>query len=404
MESITEIEGAWDVVLPYSDGQIRLRFNAPEQPDRRTLECELWAWVEGPGVKVDVLSDRVNVLSASGKDTYRRRCEKMHPSVTGEAWVSAMNKAVQMFLAAWRAKDWSVPLEGITYDEYARYLVHPFVLEGLPSILYGAGGTGKTYLALALAKAVAEDGVFFGTQVKMGRVLYMDYEATARDVKRRLRALGMERLDGVIYWPGRGQPVTESLPALARTVAERDVALVVVDSAALAAGGDPKDEQTATGYFRALASLNVATLTVAHLTKDQRNEDAPFGSIFWSNCARLTWLVKAPEEEENPKHLGLFCKKSNEDRRHKPIGVSLDFDGKAVTVKREDVARSLDMALPVSFRLRRELGRGERSVRWLAEEIGVSEDTVSRTLRRAGWAVQLSRADDGTRHWGLLAD
>ncbi|KKL19819.1 hypothetical protein LCGC14_2461690, partial [marine sediment metagenome] len=40
---------------------------------------------------------------------------------------------------AWESKDWSVDLEGVDADPETRYLVRPYILERLPTVLFGPG-------------------------------------------------------------------------------------------------------------------------------------------------------------------------------------------------------------------------------------------------------------------------
>jgi hypothetical protein len=304
----------------------------------------------------------------------------------------------------WQSHDWSVNLEAITVEDEIPYLVPQLILEGLPTILFGPGETGKTYFTLALALGVCETGMFIGRQCRMGRVLMVDYEGTEVEVKRRLSKLGMTDFSGLIYWPGRGQPVSEMVPALSRAIAERDVALLVVDSAALAVGSDPQEVVAATGYFRALSRLGVSSLTIAHMTKDERDDRHPFGSIFWYNSARLVWNIKAAEDCPNPKHLGLFCRKSNEDVRHKPFGVELTFaeDGK-VFVRREDLHREMVRHTSKPAQLIRYLSAGARSIEDIMEELDMKKEAAKKLVQRTEGVIGIGEPGREYRY-GLVAD
>ena len=238
-----------------------------------------------------------------------------------------------------------------------------------------------------------------------GSAMLIDYESTAQDTKRRLLNLGVTDFSRFIYWPGRGQPLSEMVVALAKTVRERDVRLLVVDSAALACGGDPKDEQVATRYFNALSNLGVSSLTISHLTKDEKDDVHPFGSIYWYNSARLVWNMKGSDDDTNPKHLGLFCRKSNEDRRHKPIGIQMTFseDG-SVHWERESLVSDLTQYLSLRQRIRAALGDGAKSVKHLATDLDASEDSVGRSLRRVAGFQRLERSPDNTFLWGIAGE
>src|SRR4051812_33209892 len=59
------------------------------------------------------------------------------------------------------------------------------------ALLYGPRGLGKTFMALGIAWAAAAGGSFLGWQARRPhRVLYIDGEMAAADMKQRLRLLG----------------------------------------------------------------------------------------------------------------------------------------------------------------------------------------------------------------------
>src|ERR671912_50873 len=56
-----------------------------------------------------------------------------------------------------------------------------------------------------------------------------------------------------------------------------------------------EDAEVALRYFRALRSLRVGTLTLAHVSSGEHGSDKPFGSVFWHNSARQTWYLERVE-------------------------------------------------------------------------------------------------------------
>ena len=169
---------------------------------------------------------------------------------------------------------------------------------------------------------------------------------------------------------------------LERVCRERNVKLILVDSAALACGGDPKEEHVATAYFNALAKLGIASLTVAHMTKDEKDDHHPYGSIFFHNSARMTWNIKVADEDENPRHLGLYCRKANEDMKPKPLGVCMTFSDAEVTINKEELVQDLTIHLSATQQVRRLLLRGAKTKAEICEETGLGENTVKRALQR----------------------
>ncbi len=199
---------------------------------------------------------------------------------------------------------WSVPS-----SENARWLVEPFVLDRAITILYGDGAAAKSSLALNWGIA---------TCLEFGPVLYLDWEDDAATHAERLRALcagrRMDPAGAEIYYQRRATKLAESVRELRRIVVEKGIVLVIVDSLGMAAG-DPNNSDFLIEAVRACRALNVAVLAIHHLPKTALDKSKPFGSVYASNEARLTWLVeKAQEEDSDEFTILLTNNKSNRSR------------------------------------------------------------------------------------------
>jgi AAA domain-containing protein len=70
-------------------------------------------------------------------------------------------------------------------------LLDPILASNSLALLYGPRGLGKRFAALSIARAAASGGSFLGWQSRRPhRVLYIDGDMAARDLKRRLLLLG----------------------------------------------------------------------------------------------------------------------------------------------------------------------------------------------------------------------
>ena len=395
----------YTVNVPESGGLVRFEFDNLE-PDAAELSVK----PELPGCPRDVVRAEIKLMSLSSRGSFVTEMNRMYEKVA--PWPALLNRAVGLLRAQQDDADPSVNLTEIATDTRVRYMVRPFLLEDAPTILFGQGGAGKTYITLAMALAVGLGDTFIGESVIQGKVLFLDYESTDGRTKARL----MRLLRGIgdaewndppfIYWPAEGRPLKDLVTPLRRKIANEDVKLLIVDAVGDACGGNPKDEDVALGYFRSLARLGLPSISLAHVTKDDADQ-YPFGSIFWHHRARITWNVKMVREDGDVRHVGLFNRKANEDREYPPLGIKLEFEGgrddtHTVTVSKEEVVEEFATELPLAMRLRQYLRPGERSVKQLATAVGKSEDTVSRTLRRMPDAVQRDWATDRSRLWGLL--
>ena len=399
------------VSLPVDGGWIRWDFDRISR-GRGRLEAELSVAVELPGHASEPYTANVNLLSVSGRDALRRQLE----SVLGDdaPWAALINTAFAKLRGAYFGSDPSRDLATVEPPKLdARYRIEVRLPDGQAVVDFGHGSTGKTYVSLAEALSVATGEPLLGLSVIPARVLYIDYETTEAMLRfrcdRLLAGFGLSWQSGLIdYWPAKGRPFPDIAEAVREKVRRDHIGLVIIDSAAAACGGEPEKADIALSYFNALATLGVTTRTIAHCTKDSDNMK-PFGSAFWHNAPRATWnFQRVQDEGEDVIHVGLFNRKTNDSRRHKPIGLCITFDGETgpVTFKREDVASVPELAsrLPLKQRILAALRAGPATVAELTELLGpgAKEDSVGRIIRRDLTEVVTKIPNESPGRWALL--
>jgi len=150
-----------------------------------------------------------------------------------------------------------------------RWLVADMIpLKGI-TLLSAASGTGKTWLAYAIAGAVAHGSRFLGREVIQRPVLYLDGENPLAIVKRDLKELGVGETNHLRAWGGWHSPPPPS-PDNSEILqfAKEYEPLLIWDSLVEFHDGD---EQSASGtrkfmkYFRELANAG-ATIIILHHT------------------------------------------------------------------------------------------------------------------------------------------
>lgn len=273
------------------------------------------------------------------------------------------------------------------------------------SMLIANGDSLKSMLALLVSGTLAQRGQ---------PVLYLDWEWSAdRHRRRKQRLFGPERLAGLHYMRCHTPLVTEA-DRIRRYCDEQDITFVVVDSVGLACDGPLKDDDVAVRFHRALASIRPA-LCAAHVPKSTFGDDGtkhsvvtPFGSVFFSNLARMTWSIKKqPGATEDVVTVGCFPAKQNDGRRAKPVGIEFTFQGEHIGVCGVDLATVEGLAekLPIAARLAAALRSGPLTVAQLADELEAKPDTVEKTLRR-GMGTRFTRIEGKTAgsvfHWALM--
>lgn len=222
------------------------------------------------------------------------------------------------------------------------WLISPLFRMNEPAILFGAGGTGKSTIALAFAAMLASGMPRWDLEICdwPQRVLYLDYEDDIENFRRRLAliadGLGIPRPQ-VFYKRGEAS-LPSMVDSFARQLAQLEIDGIIVDSAALACGSEPEKADTANAYFRAVRLLGVKwSLHVGHQPKDKDKSPMPFGSVFWWNNART--IVHAVGQEDfahGGARVGLEVVKANHGRKGAVLGFSVKHTAQAIEIEQID--------------------------------------------------------------------
>jgi hypothetical protein len=405
---------SYRVRVPTPAGCVTLTFRDVEQTGRKELETEICVSIDG----AEPLVQRLNLLSGSQRTDLRRDLDALYGREYG--WTAVLAVATSLVRRAWGGQERAVRVDQILDPGEPQFLVDLLLPEGSPTVLFGDGSSGKTYLALGLALAVAMGRPFCGYRARQGAVLYVDYETSETQFRLRIgrlcRGLGLDGVPPglpVYYWPAGGVPIAEQVDALRRFCAEAAITLVIVDAAADACGGEPESAEVASRYFNALSRLGgLTTLTIAHIAKGSDTEK-PFGSVVWHNRPRRTWYVQRVQDEDaDEADVGLYCRKSNDGRKPAPVAFRIAFSGTTgpVTIQRGDLSAVPELAerRPLRDRIRDALAHGSMSVSEIVDALGggVSRESVKHTLHRfPNLFVQLSHGGGRGKeaHWGLRA-
>ena len=334
------------------------------------------------GVDVGLKSDTSQTKLASSLKT-------LAPAIP---WKLLLQRACSLVLKRYREGE---PLRILTVNtpvEPLTFQINPLVFRGKATVLFGDGGLGKSSLALLCAMCVSTGETVAGIAALPGVALYLDYEDSYDVHVRRMQAIAACH-PNVTKADVRYQACTEPLSTLTHTLLRRiqteGITLLVLDSLAAATGGDAGAE-AATKVFRAIRTLNVGALIIAHIPKSpgEGQEPSIYGSVFHKNFARSTWeLRKEQEVGEDTAILGLFNRKSNLSRLHHPIGLKVTQNSENTRMGYEafdlSQAGELATALPLPNRIRNLLeDREPRSSKQIAEELDAPLGYVKNTLSK----------------------
>lgn len=157
--------------------------------------------------------------------------------------------------------------------EATPYLLYPMLPRDRATIVFGQGGTGKSFLAAAVAVSVATglpvvQGWHIGTP---GPVLVLDWEADSDEWNDRVAmvAHGIDSHPPLIHYRNCIGSLADQVEDVSRHVAQHGIALVIVDSVGMATptgreGGDANEG--ALRLFAALRELRCTALLIDHVT------------------------------------------------------------------------------------------------------------------------------------------
>jgi AAA domain len=241
-------------------------------------------------------------------------------------------------------------LEARTFDEIgdpppAEFLVKKLIPAGFPTIMYGMGGEGKSWLALYLSMwvAAAQD-YWIGHAIESPcPVLYLDFELDAETQSRRahrlMRGMGLESPpENLKYMSALGFSTAEAFEKVYQLCAQHSIGLVVMDSVGNALEGDSEASKDVLTFMRdhveTLTVNGVATVLIDHIAKmlkgENRRNKLPFGSVYKFNSARSVIQLEGDWNDDARKLVTtLRHVKSNFGPLAGEFAASIDFDDEA---------------------------------------------------------------------------
>lgn len=206
-----------------------------------------------------------------------------------------------------------------------RYVVRGLLEMGAITWLYGAGGVGKSWLALDIGLHVASGAShWLGFPIVCtGPVLYVDADNAGRPVEVR------RRIDALVYDWSQERPfyviIADTLwgnSEVLHDVTERISAkLIIIDTFQALFADDPNDAGKITQFRNKLLELaeknNAAILVCDHVTKSDARANSDdglaYGSVFKMNFARIAVLVRSVNDDDDTLELKLIKNNNMEE-------------------------------------------------------------------------------------------
>jgi hypothetical protein len=362
-----------------------------------TVTCKL------PGART-VNSDGVISVAKFGVSDLRTREERAkylreRAQTNDIDWLGLLEDFCHRVLASERSGQPAVHLRDLdrpSPDE--EFDVDGFrLLRRHPVILFGDGGSAKSYLALWAAGHLSLRGF---------HVLYADWEFAGEEHRERLERLFGQPMPDVRYARCE-RPLVAECERLRRIVADEQIDYAILDSIAFACDGPPEAAEVAAAYYRAVRLLGVGSLHIAHITKSEGGDQKPFGSTFWHNGARTTWYAQRSAESQDGRivSVGLFNRKSNIGPQRPAIAFELAFEPDRTLVRRVEAASVDDFAakIPIAQRMAHLLRGGARTIAEIAAELEAKVDSIEKSAKRNARVFTRVVGADGVSRIGLVA-
>ncbi len=192
------------------------------------------------------------------------------------------------------------------------------------TILFGDGGTGKGVIAAQwIARLINELGYV---------VLLVDYEKHSEwEWSPRVEAFGGDRDCIKVVQPAKAiwddiDMILGGVDELRSRFPGKPIYMVVDSVTYACMGSKVEDSVTAARYTTTITQVGLPTLSLAHTTKTDADPKHPFGSVFWSNGARLTIGVSRKEGKMEPGTPRLLKgKKENGGAAFKSVEIPWDW-------------------------------------------------------------------------------
>ena len=403
--------------VDWVDEQVRILIDRVQEHRDGRIGVQILIETTAPGITPRLADEHVNINAGRTRSALAKDLEQKYPLEESETasrgWEYIVESTCSMVLEHLRVGEPAVRLS-LTSAAPVRWILNPLIADRKPTILYGPGGSGKSYFALFVAMLVQNE---VGSQPlnlfpsEQRNVLYLDWETDREDTEARASlisdGLGIPHLDPPLYRRCYS-PLADDLSAISRIVSENDVGLVIVDSVAPACGGELGKEEVALRFYAAYRKLDVPGLLIGHVSKAEarakRGGATPFGSVFFENIARLTWELRVRKDgEADLTEAGIFLRKTNITRRATPpIGFSLSVTDTQATFSSYSVPDGFGDEQSQPATIRDLLGReGAQTVKDVAEYLEVPQNQSRTILNRMRQQNEVAKHPDG--RWGLVA-
>ena len=277
------------------------------------------------------------------------------------------------------------------------FLLRPYLLEGGGTILYAPPGRGKSFTALLWAVSVdAGCGKFW--PVKQTPMLFINLERSRESVRRRLsavnRVLGLPATRPLLTLNARGKSLADVSATCRKTIRERGVGFVVLDSISRAGVGDLTENLSGNRVIDALSGLCSSWLALGHTPR--QSEQHLYGSVMQDAGADICVQLSSQTTDEGTLGVGWELTKQNDTGKRGQEIVAFEFNDNGLQDCRKakpfefpeiegKAPQSMEHAI-TDFILEQE--GADATATQIAEATGFNRSNVSHFLNESGKFVE----------------
>ena len=195
------------------------------------LRAEVSFSSQRPNASGHLLRRRVNLTSPS--TAYIKDLREEDESIN---WKRVVEQLAVAVTDEYRRGMPAVEILGqINAEPEGHWLIKPLVQVGHPTLIYGAGSSGKSWIGQYLSVLVQEGLSTSGLEIEKAKVLYLDWETDLQELGSRIamirEGLGLPaRYDSGVIYKYMTQGLEADIAEVRNMVQEWDIHFVVLDS------------------------------------------------------------------------------------------------------------------------------------------------------------------------------
>ena len=292
------------------------------------VDAEITVKTTRPGYGSHLAHSSINIAKSRGRQDL---VKVLSSRIADIDWSTAIDQVCLGSLERIRKGELVDDIDTCQDVQAPEYLIYPFIPKDQPTIFYGDSGTGKSYLVLYLAmSAIINKQDCPGNIQPKGKItpLILDWETSRDEVAWRLHLLtkGNGNVDLHLKYRRCAMPLVDDLEQIQETIRDIKANFIIMDSLALACGGELNSAEPVIKFYAACRKLKTTILIVAHIGKGTGSSGAGvYGSAFFKHYARSVWEINS-RLQDNITKLGIIHKKVNNSSLHTSVALKLVFN------------------------------------------------------------------------------